>query len=125
MRTIMIVDDQPEVRELVELTLRSQQFNIIQASSGSTAIEEARAELPDLILMDVMMPGDIDGYEAVRTLKNDPATKDIVIFMLTAKGQKSDYEQGMVVGADGYFTKPFSPLELIKKVEEIIAFSNI
>ena len=67
-----------------------------------------------------MRPGDIDGLEATRMLKNDPETKDIYIIMLTAKGQKADYEKGFDAGADDYFVKPFSPLELIRKIEEAL-----
>jgi two-component system alkaline phosphatase synthesis response regulator PhoP len=70
--------------------------------------------------MDIMMPGKIDGLEAARILKNDPETKECAIIMLTAKGQTADLNKGYEVGADGYFTKPFSPLDLIKKVEEVM-----
>jgi two-component system alkaline phosphatase synthesis response regulator PhoP len=70
--------------------------------------------------MDIMMPGEMDGLEATRLLKSDPDTKDCPIVMLTAKGQKSDIEKGFAAGAEGYFVKPFSPLELIKKVEEVL-----
>ena len=120
MKKILIVDDQVEVRDLVEVTLRSGDYQVFQAESGEEAIEIARAEKADLIIMDIMMPGGMDGLEATRALKNDPETKDCTIIMLTAKGQKADREKGFEVGADDYFVKPFSPLELIKKTEEIL-----
>jgi DNA-binding response OmpR family regulator len=120
MKKILIVDDQFEVRELVEVTLRVKDYQIFKAKSGEEAIEIARAEKPDLIIMDVMMPGGMDGLETTRILKNNPETKDINIIMLTAKGQEADKKSGFEAGADDYFIKPFSPLELIKKVEEVL-----
>ena len=119
MNKILIVDDQPEVRELVEITLRSKNFQILQAMNGENAINIARKEKPDLIIMDIMMPGKIDGIEATRILKNDPETKEILIIILTAKGQAGDVEKGYKAGADDYFIKPFSPLDLIKKIDEV------
>lgn len=120
MKRILIVDDQVEVRELVEVTLRSDGYQVFQAKSGEEAIEIARSVKPDLIIMDIMMPGGMDGLEATRALKNDPETKGSIIIMLTAKGQEADKEIGLQVGADDYFAKPFSPLELIEKVEEVL-----
>ena len=119
MRKILIVDDQAEVRELVEVTLEVEEYKILTAENGEKAVEIAKAEKPDLIIMDVMMPG-IDGLEATRRIKDDPELKDCKIIMLTAKGQKDDVEEGYNAGADEYFTKPFSPLELIRKVEEVL-----
>jgi len=120
MKKILIVDDQSEVRELVEVTLRLEDYQIFQAKNGDEAIKLARAEKPDLVIMDIMMPGGIDGLEATRVLKNDPETKGCQIIMLTAKGQQDDQEKGFKAGADDYFSKPFSPLALIKKVEEVL-----
>ncbi len=120
MKKILIVDDQKKIRELVEVTLRLDDYQIFQAKSGDEAIKIARAEKPDLVIMDIMMPGDIDGLEATRVLKNDPETKGCQIIMLTGKGQQNDQVKGFKAGADDYFSKPFSPLELIKKVEEVL-----
>jgi len=88
--------------------------------AGEKKIEVAKAEKPDLIIMDVMMPGGMDGLEATGTIKNDPETKECTMIMLTAKGQDTDKKKGLEAGASAYFTKPFSPLELINKVEEIL-----
>ncbi len=120
MKKILIVDDQLEVRELVEITLRSEDYKILQAKNAREAIETVEAEKPDLVIMDIMMPGEIDGLEATRLLKENSQTKDCKIIMLTAKGQTTDLDKGFTAGADGYFIKPFSPLDLIKKVEEMI-----
>ena len=120
MKKILIVDDQLEVRELVEVTMRAGDYQILKAQSGEEALEIVKAEKPELIIMDVMMPGGMDGLEATRILKNDPETKDCKIIMLTAKGQQNEREKGIEAGADDYFVKPFSPLELIRKVEEFL-----
>ena len=120
MKKILIVDDQPEVRELVEITLRSEDYRILQAETGKDAIKTAKAEKPDLIIMDIMMSGEIDGIEATRIIKQDPETKECLVIMLTAMGQEADKEVGFKAGADDYFVKPFSPLELITKVAAVI-----
>jgi two-component system, OmpR family, phosphate regulon response regulator PhoB len=120
MKKILIVDDQLEVRELVEVTMRVGDYHLLKAKNGDEAISIAKTEIPDLIIMDIMMPGGMDGLEATRILKNDPETKNCKIIILTAKGQQSDIEKGFSAGADDYFTKPFSPLELIKKVETFL-----
>ncbi len=120
MKKILIVDDQPEVRELVQVTLEIGDYQILMAENGRQALDVAQAEHPDIILMDIMMPGSVDGLEACRQLKADPATAGIYIVMLSAKGQESDVENGRMAGADDYFTKPFSPIALIEKVEAVI-----
>ena len=113
MKKILIVDDQLEVRELVEVTLRIGDYEILLAL--------ARSQKPDLILLDVMMPGsDMDGIEVCRQLKGNPETARIQVVMLTAKSQETDVNAAKEAGADEYFSKPFSPLELMRKVEEIL-----
>ena len=119
MKKILIVDDQLEVRELVQVTLEIGDYQILAAENGKQALEMAQAERPDIILLDIMMPGsDVDGLEVCRRLKNDPEMAKTTIVMLSAKGQESDIEAGRAAGADDYFTKPFSPIALIEKVEE-------
>lgn len=120
MKKILIVDDGAGIRELVDMTLRSDDYQIFQAESGEKAIEITRAEKPDLIIMDIMMPGGMDGLEATRIIKNDPETKDSAIIILSGKAQEAERKKGFAAGADDYFTKPFSPLELIRKVEEVL-----
>jgi CheY-like chemotaxis protein len=121
MKKILIVDDQIEVRELVQVTLEIGDYQILSAENGQEAVRIAQTQHPDIILMDIMMPGsEVDGLEACRQLKSDPATRDITIVMLSAKGQETDIDIGIAAGADDYFTKPFSPIALIEKVEEVM-----
>jgi two-component system phosphate regulon response regulator PhoB len=121
MKKILIVDDQVEVRELVQVTLEVGDYQILTAENGQQAIDIAEREHPDIILLDIMMPGSkVDGLEACRRLKSDSKTADITIVMLSAKGQSGDLEAGKAAGADDYFTKPFSPIALIDKVEEVM-----
>jgi DNA-binding response OmpR family regulator len=121
MKKILIVDDQPAVRELVSVTLEIGPYKILMAENGDQALSLARSEMPDLILLDVQMPGgSLDGLDVCRTLKKDARTKKIYIVMLTAKGQDWDKQAGREAGADDYFVKPFSPLELMNKVEAVL-----
>ena len=120
MKKLLIVDDHEEIRKLVEITLSVEDYKILQAKNGEEAIKIQKAEKPDMIIMDVVMPGKIDGIEATRRLKNDPEANVCPIIMLTAKDEEEDIKKGLDAGADDYFTKPFSPLELIKKVEEVL-----
>ncbi len=119
-KKILVVDDEKDIRDLVEATLLRGDHVVIKAESGDRAVEIARAEKPQLILMDIMMPGDIDGLQATRILKNDPETRECMIVLLTAKGQMSDRREGIEAGADDYFVKPFSPLELLRKIDRIL-----
>ncbi len=120
MKKILIVDDQQEVRELVSVTLEIGSHEILTASNGSEALEIARSAHPDVILLDVMMPGGPDGIEVCRRLKSDESTQDIYIVILTAKGQDADRQRGGDAGADDYFVKPFSPLELMQKIDTVL-----
>ncbi len=120
MKRILIVDDKLEIRDLVAETFDTGEYVTLTACNGEEAVETVRSEKPDLVFMDIMMPGAIDGFEATRILKSDPSTKDIPIIMLTAGGQLADQQKGFKVGADGFFTKPFSPIELHRKVEEYL-----
>jgi two-component system phosphate regulon response regulator PhoB len=121
MKKILIVDDEEKVRKLVEVTLSGSDLEVLHASSGDEALETAREAKPDVILLDIMMPGGLDGFDVCRLLREDPDTEGIYIIMLTAKGQKSDKEKGLALGADDYFIKPFSPMELMDKIDKILA----
>ncbi len=120
MKKILIVDDQSEIRELVDMTLKSDDYDIFQAESGHKAIEIARRERPDLIIMDIAIPWGTEGIETTRILKNYPETKNCKIIMLTGRDLETDREKSLDAGADDFFSKPFSPLALIKKVEEVL-----
>lgn len=120
MKKILLADDEPAVRRLVTATLADEsRYQILEAGDGVEALNIARAERPALLLLDVNMP-ELDGFEVCRALKADPATRDIVVVMLTALAQPTDRERGIAAGADGFFTKPFSPLALLEKVEEVL-----
>ena len=115
----MIVDDHPEIRELLTITFARDDYQIFSAANGQQAIEIAQAEHPHVILLDIMMPGSqIDGLEVCRRLKADPATADIILIIVSAKYQERDIEAGLAVGADKYVVKPFLPTVLKRNVEE-------
>lgn len=118
MRKLLIADDEPGIRSLVRMTLETDQYDITEAGDGEEALEAARRVLPEVILLDVMMPK-LTGFEVCKALKEDPATKEIVIVMLTAKAQDGDRSEGEAAGANDYFTKPFSPVALLRKLDEI------
>src|SRR5690554_6248716 len=112
---VLVADDDPNVREIIRLYFEKQQIQMIEACDGESAVEKAKTEAPDIIILDVMMPK-MDGYEACREiLKNF----DIPIIMLTAKGDEFDRVLGLELGADDYMTKPFSPRELVARIKAI------
>jgi CheY-like chemotaxis protein len=119
LKKILIVDDHPEIRELLRITFARDNYQIFSAANGQQALETAQAEHPHVILMDIMMPGsEIDGLEVCRRLKADPATADIIIIIVSAKYQERDIKAGLAVGADKYVVKPFLPTVLKRNVEE-------
>jgi len=115
MTRILAVDDEPHILKLVSFSLSSKGFDVIEASDGLTAVEIAEREQPDLILLDVMMPV-LDGYEACRRLKANPATQNIPVVMLSAKSQKAEQAIGLEAGALDYICKPFTPKDLVEQV---------
>lgn len=119
MRKLLIVDDEDGVRALVRMTLDGGGYEIIEACEGGQALEMARQHRPDLVLLDVMLP-DISGLEVCRELKGDPDLASMTIVMLTARAQTTDLGDAEEAGADGYFTKPFSPIALTRKVESVL-----
>lgn len=118
-KKVLVVDDEMHILRIVKYKLESAGYQVLTALNGTDAIELARTEKPALIFLDIMMPG-INGYEVCQTLKNDPQTKDIIIIMLTAKGQESDKIKGLEVGVDEYITKPFSPQDLLDRTKDLI-----
>ncbi len=109
--TILIADDNRQLRMLVTAALRSLGHTIIEAADGEEAIEIAVRELPDLILLDVTMPK-LDGFEVLHFLRKRPETRDVKVAMLTTAAQRTDLERGRALGCDEYLTKPFDPAEL-------------
>src|SRR5512137_883495 len=116
---ILVVADEPETVELVEFNLRQAGFDVATASDGTEAIKKARAQLPGLIVLDLMLP-EVDGLEVCKMLRRDPATVAIPILMLTAKAAEIDRVLGLELGADDYVTKPFSPRELVLRVKALL-----
>jgi len=121
---ILIVDDELDTLIPLKRTLEIGDYQVIEASNGMEAIEKTRSEQPDLILLDLMMPG-MDGIEVCKVLKEDPSTGDIPIIMLTAKGDIEDKIGGIETGADDYVTKPFDLGELKARIKMILRRSNI
>lgn len=118
MKRILIVEDQTDIRELICLTLELEDYELHEADNGDGGYAAATTISPDLILLDVMMPGSMDGMEVCRRLKGDPRFQKIKIIILSAKGQDQDKQQGKQAGADGYLTKPFSPKQLLEVVNK-------
>lgn len=114
---ILIVEDQADICKLIRMTLEFGDFEIHEAHDGEAGLNMARAIRPQVMLLDVMMPGLLDGYQVCARIKQDPDLKHIQVVMLTARGQATDLEAGAAAGADAYLVKPFSPLELIERVE--------
>ena len=116
---ILVVDDEEDILELLRFNLSRDGYRVVCASSGEQGLKLARSEMPDLIVLDLMLPG-VDGLEVTRHLKDDPKTKAIPVTMLTAKGEESDIVTGLELGADDYITKPFSPRVLLARVKAVL-----
>jgi len=117
--TVLVVEDDPVILRLLEVNFELEGFGVLLAHDGAEGIAVARAEQPDLIISDIMMPK-ASGLELVTVLKGDPDTKGIPIILLSAKAQTSDLKTGMDAGADDYITKPFEPLDLIDRVNALL-----
>ena len=116
---ILTIEDEPDIRELISFNLKKNGFSTISAENGELAISVAREQLPDLILLDLMLPG-IHGLDVCRILKTDPTTKNIPIIMLTALGQEENIIKGLETGADDYITKPFSLQVLNARIKSVL-----
>jgi DNA-binding response OmpR family regulator len=115
---ILVVDDEPHIANLIKISLEDD-FEVIVANSGNEALHKARYERPDLITMDIMMPG-MSGFEVVEELKKWDDTKKVPVIFLSAKDKLKDMYKGMLTGADDYITKPFEPEDLVKRVKATI-----
>lgn len=120
---VLIVDDQGDLRKLVRLTLDTGNYELHEAENSAGALDMVERIRPDIMILDVMMPGGMDGLELCHKIKTNPDNANIKIFLLTARGQKSDIEKGLNAGADGYLLKPFSPLQLIETVRNAVEVS--
>jgi DNA-binding response OmpR family regulator len=116
---ILIAEDEPDIRELITLTLQFNGFDVVSTKDGAEAVEKAQTDKFDLILMDVRMPR-MTGYEACRQLREIEATKNIPVIFLSAKGQEAEVQAGLDAGANQYILKPFAPDLLAKKIQEVL-----
>jgi DNA-binding response OmpR family regulator len=117
---VLVVDDDPVILQLLRVNFEMEGFAVITAADGEQGVERARADHPDIVVSDVMMPR-MSGTELVAKLRADPATEALPILLLTAKAQQTDIGAGLDVGADDYVTKPFDPLDLVDRVNRLIA----
>lgn len=120
---ILVVEDEPDILEVVGYNLAQAGFDVDKATDGETGLKLAAAKLPDLIVLDLMLPG-IDGFEVCRLLRQEEATKHIAVLMLTARAEEVDRIVGLELGADDYVVKPFSPRELVLRVKAILRRSE-
>ena len=116
--TVLVADDEPHVVELVKVTLEDDRLSVVEAFDGERALILAQATRPDVVLLDVQMPG-LDGFEVCRRLRRDRLFADTTIVMLTAAAQREDIARGLAAGADHYLTKPFSPVALLALFERL------
>jgi DNA-binding response OmpR family regulator len=120
---ILLIEDEPDIAEVLQYNLEKEGFGVELAHRGDTGLESLRRQAPDLILLDLMLPG-VDGLELTRLLKRDAATSRIPIVMLTARGEEVDRIVGLELGADDYISKPFSPREVVLRVKVCSAGSS-
>jgi two-component system, OmpR family, alkaline phosphatase synthesis response regulator PhoP len=116
---ILVVDDEPDILELVQYNLSKAQYEVVGVESGEEALVQVRTTPPDLIVLDLMLPG-VDGLEVCRALKRDTRTAAVPIVMLTARGEEADIVAGLELGADDYLTKPFSPRVLLARIRAVL-----
>jgi DNA-binding response OmpR family regulator len=118
--TVLVVDDDPVILKLLEVNFEMEGFQVVRAADGAEGLERAREVRPDIVVLDVMMPR-MTGYEVAKALREDDGTAHIPIIFVTARAQSSDVERGMELGVEDYVTKPFDPLELIDRVNTLLA----
>ena len=118
-KKILVVDDEPSILLSLEFLMEQEGYDVNSATDGDEALQAIHEQLPDLILLDVMMPKR-DGFEVCQTIRANPEWKEVKIIILTAKGREVDQEKGLALGADDYITKPFATQELVKKVKMIL-----
>ena len=120
MTVVLVADDDADIRDLVAFKLEQAGFEVIAVEDGQTALDQARSRQPTLAVLDVSMPG-LSGIDVCRMLRSEPATAGMLIIMLTARVQEQDVEGGFNAGADDYVTKPFSPRELVTRIQALLS----
>ena len=119
-QTILVVDDEPHIVEVVRDYLKQAGYRVLTARDGQAALTMARHERPDLVVLDLMLPGGLDGLDVCRRLRQDPGLAEVPIIMLTARTEETDKLIGLELGADDYVTKPFSPREVVARVRAVL-----
>ncbi len=119
MKKILLVDDETDILELLTMNLESQGLGVIHAQNGQEALEVAKAAMPDVIVLDIMLPK-LDGYQVLERLRADPKLNRVPVLMLTAKGELNDRLSGLELGADDYLAKPFSPKEVVLRIQNLL-----
>jgi two-component system, OmpR family, alkaline phosphatase synthesis response regulator PhoP len=122
-KNVLIVDDEPHIVNLIKLSLNKDQYDVTGAYSGREALLHIDKNIPDLVVLDLMMPG-VNGYELCKALRENPKTRKIPVLILSAKSQMNDKLHAIDVGADDYMTKPFDPMELVKRIKLNLNMSN-
>ena len=117
-KRILVCDDDPVILRLLQVNLELEGYEVLSAHHGEEAVRVATAELPDLVILDIMMPR-MDGYQACQALKAQESTRDIPVVFLSAKAQHSDIERGRAFGVEDYLTKPFDPAELLEVIDRL------
>jgi two-component system phosphate regulon response regulator PhoB len=120
---ILVVEDEPDLLEVLEYNLAREGFRVVTSRDGEDGLAKARRELPDALVLDLMLPG-VDGLEICRRLRADDVTRAVPILMVTAKGEESDVVVGLTMGADDYVVKPFSPREVVARVKAVLRRSQ-
>ena len=120
MKRVLIIEDQADIRKLIRMTLEFEPYEIHEAANGTDGLQLAEAVVPNLILLDVMMPGELDGLQVCARVRANPALQASRVVLLTARGQTQDRDAGQQAGADEYLIKPFSPLQLIETIERLM-----
>lgn len=118
-KKVLIADDNENIRDALTYLLEDEGYELLLAKDGADTLRKVRERKPDILFLDIMMP-EINGYDVCRTIKNDPDLKSIYVIMLTAKGQVAEQERGKDVGADEYIVKPFSPMEILARVKNLL-----
>ncbi|HSR66692.1 MAG TPA: response regulator [Acidobacteriota bacterium] len=116
---VVVIEDENDILEMIQYNLKREGYSVLTSTNGEEGLEVARRENPDVVLLDLMLPGR-DGIEVCKRLKSDPLTRSIPVIMVTAKGEESEVVLGLGVGADDYVTKPFSPKELMARVRAVL-----
>ena len=119
MKKILIVDDHSDIRKLIRITIGNA-YEVLEAEDGMAALQIVRHHHPSLVVLDIMMPGEMDGLQVLDAIRADPDLKETQVIMVTARGQTKDYEKGMSRGANAYLIKPFSPIQLVNSIKELL-----